>query len=337
MKSKWGELKKKTVFLPVTSHHVNTNTNLRRSANANQMENAQWNSENLFPSESEKSNENQYVNEEVEEYKTHEDQPDDEQIQEDMNISPEMYIPEIYNEPETMEISLGNNDEQEIYESCLRGYELKKYLGRGGYGSVAKACLKDNCNYAVKLMRSSKVNANELNAIKELSERGIGAKFIDAWECGAGDIPDSPFDLKPVTLIVSEKWDGELPPNVCLDERILLKLCKEIKTLHELGYVHGDILEKNILIKKRKSKIIDATLSDFGFVNTIRWWQTTDKFGSPGNAIETFYKYYKDSGLTDYFRDNDITLADVQYNPTYLDKALMWKLWKVCTGVGRSC
>jgi len=236
-------------------------------------------------------------------------------------------------------IPLGTDDEQDVYETCLRGYELQKILGRGGYGSVAASCLAGNCNYAVKMMRSSKVNTNELNAIKTLSDKNIGAHFIDAWECDAKDIPQSPFgdDIDPITLIVTEKWDGELPKGVCLDEGILVKLCKEIKELHSLGYVHGDILEKNILIRKRENKIIDATLSDFGFVNTIHWWQTTDSFGREGNAVETFYRYHIKNGLGEYYVDNDIELKDVQQDPTYLDKALMWKLWKLCKKVPKFC
>lgn len=126
---------------------------------------------------------------------------------------------------------------------------------------------------------------------------------------------------------MTEKWDGELPIDVCLPEELLQKLCNEIEKLHSLGYVHGDILEKNVLVRKNQGQIVDATLSDFGTVDN-DWSRRPDR-------VKTFYDYHKLSGLA-YYNDNNLSLEDVQRDPSLLDKAMMWQLWLAC-GQRRTC
>jgi serine/threonine protein kinase len=243
------------------------------------------------------------------------------------------------NKDGNIRLPLGKNDHETVSQTCLKGFELKPFLmGRGAYGSVAQACLKDRCDYAVKMMRTQNVNKEEIAIIKELSGLGIGAKFIDSWECDPADFQapllDQPVmdeDSSSITMIVSEKWDSQLPFDTCIDPKILVKLCGEIQTLHELGLVHGDILEKNILVKTKDGKIVDATLTDFGTVDTVEAWKKDP------NRIKDFIEYQLMSYLEDYYIDNEIMTEDVIEDPTHLDKALMWKLYKLCTGQGKTC
>lgn len=85
----------------------------------------------------------------------------------------------------TLNVTLGKGSSAKVNESCLAGYQLKEVLGTGAYGSVASACLEDDCKYAVKILLTSQVNQRELDIIKQLSDEGIGAKFIDSWTCPA--------------------------------------------------------------------------------------------------------------------------------------------------------
>lgn len=224
---------------------------------------------------------------------------------------------------ETITITMGKNDSELVYkDKCLRGRDIKKILGRGRYGTVR--CLDDECRYAVKYMRTNDVR-NELKVLKEMTALGIGPKFIDAWECNLDNRIDG-----SITMIVAEKWDGELSKDTCISKPIWYKLCKEINTLHTHGYVHGDILPKNILVKRKGKEIVDATLSDFGTVNTVDDWKMTDRYGPQGSAISIFYNYHKANGLSDYYTTNKLTLSDVENDPTHLDRDYMWKLWKNC-------
>lgn len=236
-----------------------------------------------------------------------------------------------------IEVILGNNDKDEVYDECFRGYELKKVLGRGAYGSVASLCLKDDCNYAVKMMRTAVVEPNEIEIIKKLSNMGIGPRFIDMWTCPAVEGNDG----DTVSFIVSEKWDGELPVGICLPTTVLQKLCVEISKLGNAGFVHGDILEKNVLVKynNKKTGIIDATLTDFGTVETVKEWKQNKAFGRKGDGgkIAVFFTYHFKAGLAQYYLENNLELKDVQANPQHLDKALMWKLWKLCKKDPQEC
>lgn len=227
-------------------------------------------------------------------------------------------------ENEEIEVRLGRGQIQRVHESCFKGYTLKKILGQGVYGTVAEFCLNDNCDYAVKLVRKDMIMSNELDVLKELSDNGVGPKFIDSWDCLSSENPSEPQEDDYVTLIVTEKWDAELPQSVCINEQIIMKLCKQIKVLHSLGYVHGDILEKNVLIRKKDNEIVDATLTDFGTVDKIAVWKQNP------DDVKLFFDYHITGGLNSYYKDNNITLKDVQADPTHLDKALMWKLRKLC-------
>ena len=201
---------------------------------------------------------------------------------------------------------------------CLRGYQLKKVLGRGTFGTVANACFDGSCKYAVKIIKRGPDVEREINITKKLWEKyQIGPRFYDSWDCGDRHV------------IVTDMWDGDLPKNVCPPDHILKKLCKQIQRMHDAGYVHGDILEKNILIKTVGKEIVDTTLADFGTVRSIEdWLMLEEKKGE----IMKFHMYHFDprNDLTDYYKENNVSLEDVLKDPRHLDKDMMWKLYKVC-------
>jgi serine/threonine protein kinase len=215
-----------------------------------------------------------------------------------------------------------------INEKCLKGYELKKYLAEGAFGIVYQACnMEKKCNYAIKFQQLDFGDeANVDNWLREIKitgmlsiEHEIGPKFLGAWLC----LRDQ------VGIIVSELWDGQLVVEDCPSKHLIDKLQKQIDKINDLGYVHGDILQKNILVKKDKEgKIIDLTLTDFGSVKTIKEWKKEQK---EIKLIKIYYDYHLSFKPTrDYYEDNQIILEDVIENPLYLDRALMYYFNKYC-------
>ena len=201
-----------------------------------------------------------------------------------------------------------------------------RFLASGGYGAVYQVCdLKGDCNYVMKIQESSNLKKRmkwerEVNMTKSLNSYNIGAKFVGAWFC----------QDDYVGIIISELWSGELllDDDECLPDDLVDKLSNQVKVIHNLGLVHGDILPKNILIKRNTDGIIiDATITDFGSVSTTEDWKTNKDITS---QIKTYYDYHNQfPNMSMFYTDNNITLKQVVEDPTLLDDALIYNL-KTC-------
>lgn len=222
----------------------------------------------------------------------------------------------------------GVEDSMIIHKVCLKGYKFKKYLAEGNYGVVYQACdAKKNCNYVIKIQYvdpNNKVKMSEwLNEIKLTGilsiKYDIGPKFLGAWLCQEDELG----------IIVAELWDGNLIGS-CPSKCFINKLENQIEIINELGYVHGDVFGRNILVKKdNKGTIADITLTDFGLMQTFEGWKEDEKnYG----VIEQFYKIYTDNEATTkfYFKDHKISLKDVIEDPTHFDKAYIYYLRNYC-------
>ena len=97
-----------------------------------------------------------------------------------------------------------------------------------------------------------------------------------------------------------------------------------IDTLHETGYIHADILEKNVLVKvdPNNNTIQDITLTDFGLMDMEEDWKANPEF------LEELYNYHSaaPNNTRHYFQDLDISLEDVLDDPRHLDYALLYYL-----------
>ena len=151
---------------------------------------------------------------------------------------------------------------------------------------------------------------------RRLARHGIGAKHIADWECDG------------VGFIVTERWDGELPRHGCPPPNVLRKLYDQIIELSHMGLVHSDILEKNILVRYNDvdGEIIDATLTDFGLMKRVKM------FLRDPDWVEVMYEYHVNPANNThyYYKENNVTLHDVQRNPYHLDIALIWHLYDRC-------
>lgn len=221
----------------------------------------------------------------------------------------------------SVKIKVGKGVSRTIHEICLNGYELEDFLANGAFGSVYQVCNTDgDCNYVIKIQELEHGLPHwerEVKMTKLLNEYNIGPKFIGAWHCEDDNIG----------MIVCELWSGRLQKDECLPDDLVDKIEDQVKTLGSLGLVHGDILPKNILIKRDENdEIIDATITDFGSVMTIKdWLQNQVDY----DTIETFYNYQnhkKNPETRLFYFDNHISLEDVIDDPTLLDASLIYFL-----------
>lgn len=176
-------------------------------------------------------------------------------------------------------------EDQMIKTKCLSGYMLKKKLGStgggelgaGAHGKVVLGCLDDNCMYAVKIIDLTEEEFYEEAERTELFDKlGIGPKFMGSCTVGM------------YGYIIMEKWDRQLDTeNDIISKKIMDKLFNQIKTLHRNGYIHLDIMPKNILVKEGKNgEVIDITLTDFGISDE------TDIFDENESFFDTIYNYH---------------------------------------------
>ena len=143
-----------------------------------------------------------------------------------------------------------------VYKKCFKGYEIQRIIGKGGTGTILLAC-KEECDYVAKHIfikdeTDEERFTREAELTRKMSDENIGPKFYGFWRC------------EDAGIIILEKWDGELDKNVCINIELINKLQTQVKDLHDMGYIHADIMEKNVLVKKEGKEIIDITLTDFG-------------------------------------------------------------------------
>lgn len=156
-----------------------------------------------------------------------------------------------------VDFSIGTRD---IDDHCLHAskYSIKEKLGSGTSGVVYKVIDRQtNKAYIFKIMLKNENVMGELKKQVLFSNKGIGPKVIDFWQC-AGDI----------SIIVMEIWnDGNLLTYMRKGDKLSLEninvLLNQVKEIHAMGYVHSDIKPENILVKK-ENNAIRVTLSDFG-------------------------------------------------------------------------
>ena len=103
---------------------------------------------------------------------------------------------------------------------------------------------------------------DEINIMKKIKNKNIGPKIFDYWMDKDKNILNIYIEMeyKGITLT---KWllDNKL------NETHIKKIKNKIKKLHEMGIIHQDLHEDNILVQKNKNSI-DFFISDFGLSKT---------------------------------------------------------------------
>lgn len=164
-------------------------------------------------------------------------------------------------------------------------------IGKGKWGRIFNACEDENCKNRVVVKFQAFDESDEewfqeeltrfrreMKISRAMGEREIGPKIFFAGMISRSKLDevvetDFPPESNMIGVIVMEKYDSDIniinqkmpeifsdPKNVQkavkIMERKLQKMQKEI--------IHGDLLAKNILVKKSGNDIIDIAFTDFG-------------------------------------------------------------------------
>lgn len=227
-----------------------------------------------------------------------------------------------------LQVGVGNEPAW-ISRECTKGYALGDELGSGTSGTVYVATPSPPSRrwrdkrpktheapppeYAVKVQLLSPENVNyatERDLARRFSELGIAPVFVDAWECeGLG-------------FIVTERWDGSMLDMLVktLPPAMLYKLRVLIARLHEDGFVHGDIMPKNILVRLNDegTAVVDVTLTDFGLTQSKEGWQEDPDFL---NTMRDYYMNRNNPLTRAYFKKHGVTVEKMRADPAILDRA----------------
>ena len=166
------------------------------------------------------------------------------------------------------------------YDTEISKYDLIKKIGEGTYGKVYIADTKNKNNEIVikvqKLASPSNIESFllEANLTKKLYyEYKIGPRFHNAWYC------KEPNRGPATGYILAKKMDGDLKSlqtddessfkdNVYLHKKAYDDFKSKLKVLHKNGYVHADLMPKNVLVntvtKNNKTIIKEMVMTDFG-------------------------------------------------------------------------
>lgn len=156
-----------------------------------------------------------------------------------------------------------------IQEQCLKSIRLGEFIGEGAEGAVYDACAPD-CDNVVKVISLPVEFGNDFETEVRLtqiaSDLKVGPQFVDAWQCGGYDKRVGKTDLG---FIVTRKYDTSLAAFLAKTKgRLPMESVAQIDALirqwHDNGFVHADLLPKNIVVNVRGKTITDAKLIDFG-------------------------------------------------------------------------
>ena len=160
---------------------------------------------------------------------------------------------------------------------CFGDYKVIHELGSGAFGTVYLV-EKDKKKYAIKtqhihinniyvsLNDNMKMIKNEIDISQKMGEMNIGPKLYDYYMCQP--------DMNKISIFIVMEWMTEGSLNNWLQNNKLTKaqensILKKIKKMHEVGILHADLHDQNILVTKRKSKT-EFYIGDFGISKTVK-------------------------------------------------------------------
>ena len=182
-------------------------------------------------------------------------------------------------------------------------YEVKEFLGNGGFGAVFKVLNKiDNNYYALKFIKNSenieiktfkKDNEKIINIINDLKNKYIielKDNFYDEINKGYCIVMGL-CDGNLRNILNKYKPNG-LPLNII--NKIFIQINDALKAMIKKGYTYRDLKPENILIKYTDQYNInfDIKLSDFGLStydinSSLHNFSTNDSLNYMAPEIET--------------------------------------------------
>lgn len=164
-----------------------------------------------------------------------------------------------------------------VGKRLLDRYEVVEVIGRGGMGSVFKACDTTlERDVAVKVLHSHlAIEANfrerferEAKTMAALNHPNIARVYDFGYDMSAGAYCIIMEHLPSWTLAdhMTRLSGGDLPSRLAEVRRILPPLADALTYAHERGMIHRDIKPSNVLFNEQDSPV----LADFGLAKLIR-------------------------------------------------------------------
>jgi len=146
----------------------------------------------------------------------------------------------------------------------LTGGQIGRALGAGASGAVHQLCLGTgaaDCTFAAKFEPINEPwqlehARKEAGLQQALAQYGVGPRYFGAFYC----------EHDRMFVIVTELWDGgALRSGELMPMPLVRRLEAQIAKMHALGWMHSDVLPKNVLVRRDAlRRIVDVTLADFG-------------------------------------------------------------------------
>lgn len=221
---------------------------------------------------------------------------------------------------EDLDYRIDPEEYRDLFEVCLKGYQLQEFLAQGTYGLVYRLC-KDDCDYVVKVQPLFDRTTGEFDPELQINfiEEAKKTQFL-ADEAGIGPTFYGYFICDDFGFTITEKWDRELSKDDPLNRALVNHLRMEVSKLHAMHLIHMDILPKNVLVKLNpQGQVVQLTLTDFGLT------VDDDYYEDPLNRehLEVMYKYHRDR-FPLYFERFKLTFDAIQKRPSLIDYGLLY-------------
>jgi len=171
-------------------------------------------------------------------------------------------------------------------EDCKVEWEIKNIIGRGHQGITYLACCQSECTHVMKVEGikgeiDRKSFEKEAEVSIELGNKGIGPKIVAEYV--GKNIRIIIMEKLTMTLVeLLKMWKEKGPKYFGGGEtlRILKKKYVDVvRKLHNMGYVHGDLHENNVMLKIHKDNLVEylrsgqykLKLIDFGRIGSTQF------------------------------------------------------------------
>lgn len=119
--------------------------------------------------------------------------------------------------------------------------DYKKRLGSGGFGKVYETCIDNNCKYATKVLYTSSANDQEFNIATFMGNWGIGPRVYQNFLAKQNESDKYHIVMDKLPSEPDEKLKSKTDR-----EQICKSTADKIKEMHNLGFIHCDLYDRNI-------------------------------------------------------------------------------------------
>ncbi len=154
------------------------------------------------------------------------------------------------------------------------GYTVKEKGKSGGVAITYIACVKDNCNYILKVVDNDTNKYNAKDIINNFKKETEVAKLMGENDIGPKvyEFIIKQFQNIIMSVVVMEKYEMDLDEMTIAKkltkiqaENIIKQLENKVNRMHEMGYAHCDLKMANIVVNNISSDDPRIALIDFGF------------------------------------------------------------------------